>query len=882
MAMPEQQDRTVRLADYCPPPFLVDTVHLYFDLRDEYTEVRSELRLHRNPAARVLDSELWLDGEQLELLELSLDGERVPPSHYRRCDRGLALLPPTDVFTLSCLTRIRPQDNTALEGLYLSRGMYCTQCEAEGFRRITYFPDRPDVLSIFTVEVEADRHRYPVLLSNGNCTSRSASTPARHRAVWHDPHPKPCYLFALVAGDLTCVESSFRTVGDRDVALHMWVEAKDSDKCEHALASLRAAMRWDEVAYGREYDLDVFNIVAVDDFNMGAMENKGLNIFNTACVLATPDVTTDAGYQRVESIVAHEYFHNWSGNRVTCRDWFQLSLKEGFTVFRDNQFSAAMGSAAVQRIEHVRHLRTVQFAEDAGPMAHPVRPDSYQEISNFYTMTVYEKGAEVVRMLHTLLGEQIFRQGTDLYFDRHDGQAVTCEDFIAAMEAASGLDLAQFRRWYEQAGTPVLHLTAHYEPVSQRYSLTVRQSCPATPGQPDKLPLLMPLQVALVGEGGCLEVALAHTEAAQREHLLTLTGEEQEFVFTDVTEAPALSVLRGFSAPVRVVMECSEARLLRLLRTDDDGFSRWDAATALYTDCCARLECGQNAGKAVSKGLVDALTELLRNSHSDSSLCAELLEPPSLSALMETRSVIDVSALHLAREQMLEALGRALTEPLLRCYHENASRHSYAATGAQLGTRRLRNLALALLVAGDREHLGLASQQLDMADNLTDRVAALRLLVRYADAHESAIALSSFYARWSQEPLVVNQWLELQAANPRAGGVGRIEKLLEHEAFSRRNPNRVRAVLGAFAHGNPSNFHAADGSGYALVAREIAELDGLNPQVAARLALALAPWQKHVPGGNIMREQLSTLSGRQNLSDDLAEIVSKSLAGAAT
>ncbi|MDX9875040.1 MAG: aminopeptidase N, partial [Spongiibacteraceae bacterium] len=533
--MRDAQPRTIRLSDYRVPDFLVDTIELHFRLDEAQTRVGSRLALRRNPAG-VAGAPLVLNGVELELQEVSLDGRRLDATEYQVDAEQLILdkLPAECVLEIETL--IRPQENTSLEGLYKSRTMFCTQCEAEGFRKITYFPDRPDVMATYTVTLEADRDRYPVLLSNGNCVAQGNCEGNRHYATWHDPFPKPSYLFALVAGDLTAIEDRFTTMSGREVALRIWVEEKDADKCDHAMVSLKNAMRWDEEVYGREYDLDIFNIVAVDDFNMGAMENKSLNIFNTSCVLARPETTTDAGFQRVESVVAHEYFHNWSGNRVTCRDWFQLSLKEGLTVFRDAEFSADMGSRTVKRVEDVTLLRTQQFAEDAGPMAHPVRPDSYMEISNFYTLTIYEKGAEVVRMLHTLLGSELFRRGTDLYFERHDGEAVTCDDFVRAMEEVSGRDLTQFRRWYSQAGTPVLEVAGAYDAVAARYTLTVRQHCPPTPGQPEKLPFHLPFAVALLGQNGPLQVRLG--DQRQTDWVIDITQAEQQIVFEGVAEEP--------------------------------------------------------------------------------------------------------------------------------------------------------------------------------------------------------------------------------------------------------------------------------------------------------------------------------------------------------
>ena len=882
--MRDAKPGAVYLRDYQPPAFFIERTELAFDLHEDHALVSACLHIRRNPAVTGANP-LELQGQQLELVSLAIDGRALSPEDYVLDDAGLRIGQVPDAFRLQSQCRIQPQNNTALEGLYKSRSMFCTQCEAEGFRKITWYLDRPDVMAVFDVTVEADATRYPVLLSNGNPVSLRALGNGRHRAHWHDPFPKPAYLFALVAGDLRSVDDRFVTASGRKVALHIYVEEKDLDKCDHAMLSLKQSMRWDEAVYGREYDLDIFNIVAVDDFNMGAMENKGLNIFNSSCVLCSPEVTTDSEFQRVQAIVAHEYFHNWSGNRVTCRDWFQLSLKEGFTVFRDASFSADMGSPTVKRVAEVNDLRNTQFAEDAGPLAHPVRPESFIEISNFYTATIYEKGAEVVRMIHTLLGAQRFRAGSDLYFQRHDGQAVTCEDFVRAMEDASGVDLQQFRLWYSQAGTPVLSAEGAYDPEAQQFHLTLRQSCPPTPGQPVKLPMMIPVALGLLGSAGNLPLRLATDDPAsalQTHRVLVLNQPEQTFVFEQVSEAPVPALLRGFSAPVRLEYAYSSDDLRALMNREADGFVRWDAAQQYALRVIAQGQAAYTAGDAidVESGYLEACGQLLQDPALDPALVAEMITLPSetyLADLAAEAGGADVDAIHAARQAVRYALATTHREALQACYQRLQSTAPYAPDAAQTGARRLRNLCLDYLALGSAEGLALAATQFREATNMTDRLAALQALAFHGRDDRSDAALQQFYRDWEHEPLVVNKWLQLQALVPVPDTLERVQGLLRHPAFDLHNPNKVRALIGAFANGNPVAFHRADGAGYRLLADKVTQLNALNPQLAARMLAPLTRWRKYRDRGEQMRAILVGLSALPRLSPDVFEVLQKSL-----
>ncbi|AOS97477.1 Aminopeptidase N [Microbulbifer aggregans] len=875
--MRDAQPRTVYLKDYRKPDYLVDSTRLRFELEPNSTVVTSSLEIRRNPAAGEGLPPLRLDGVNLELVSVGIDGVALGVDEYTCHDEGLIIPVHRGAFTLEICNRIDPEGNTSLEGLYLSNGMYCTQCEAEGFRKITYYPDRPDVMSKFTTTIVAPRD-YPVLLSNGNEIARGEIEGDRHFVTWEDPFAKPAYLFALVAGRLEKVEDQFTTMSGRKVTLQIFTEPKNIGKCEHAMHSLKAAMRWDEEVYGREYDLDIFMIVAVDHFNMGAMENKGLNIFNSACVLASPETATDAAFQRIESIVAHEYFHNWSGNRVTCRDWFQLSLKEGFTVFRDAEFSADMNSRAVKRIEDVSMLRTTQFAEDAGPMSHPVRPDSYMEISNFYTLTVYEKGAEVVRMIHTLLGEEGFRRGSDLYFERHDGCAVTCEDFVAAMEDANGVDLKQFRRWYSQAGTPLLEISDDYDSAGERYTLSVRQSCPATPGQPEKKPFHIPLKLGLLAGDGS---ELALDTDGTRETVLEITEAEQAFVFEGIPERPLPSLLRGFSAPVRVRYDYTPAQLRLLMRADSDAFNRWDAGQRLAFRALAQLQQDFRAGVELQlqPELMEAYRSILQQEDLDPALVAEMLTLPSAQTLAEEAEVIDAEAIIAARNFAEQNLAEALFEDLLETFRRLDHDKPYRPLADDIAERRLKNTALAYLCVTEKEEaLQLADTQFASATNMTDSAAALAALVNRGDDQRAQAALQSFYERWKEDDQVVELWLAVQSSSPKRGSLEAVRALMAHPAFELTNPNRVRSVIGAFSNRNFLQFHQPDGSGFRFLAEQVIALDKLNPQIAARLVTPITRWKKYCQGQQeMMHAALQSVMDSGQLSADLYEVVSKSL-----
>ncbi|GLK88607.1 aminopeptidase N [Pseudomonas turukhanskensis] len=885
--MRTEQPKMIYLKDYQAPDYLIDETHLTFELFEDHTLVHAQLVMRRNPARGAGLPPLVLDGQELELLSLSLDGKTLEEGDYQLSDSHLSLQPAGDSFVIDSSVRIHPESNTALEGLYKSGSMFCTQCEAEGFRKITYYLDRPDVMSKFTTTVSAEQHKYPVLLSNGNPIASGPEDGGRHWATWEDPFMKPAYLFALVAGDLWAIEDTFETMSQREVALRIYVEPENIDKCQHAMDSLKKSMRWDEEVYGREYDLDIFMIVAVNDFNMGAMENKGLNIFNSSCVLAKADTATDAAHQRVEGVVAHEYFHNWSGNRVTCRDWFQLSLKEGFTVYRDAEFSADMNSRTVKRIEDVAYLRTHQFAEDAGPMAHAVRPDSFIEISNFYTLTVYEKGSEVVRMLHTLLGNEGFRKGSDLYFERHDGQAVTCDDFIKAMEDANGADFTQFKRWYSQAGTPRLQVSEAYDAAAKTYTLTFRQSCPPTPGQTEKLPFVIPVELGLLGaQGQALTLKLAGEGAARGEStVIAVTEAEQSFTFVDVAEQPLPSLLRGLSAPVKLSFPYNRDQLMFLMQHDADGFNRWEAGQQLSVQVLQEV-IGQHqsgAALALDQRLVTAFETLLTDDSLDQAMVAEMLSLPSEAYLTEISEVADVDAIHTAREFARNELATALYAPLWRRYQQNreVSRNSeYVAQAEHFARRSLQNIALSyLMLTGKPEVLAACLEQYDACDNMTERLTALAVLVNSGFEAEKAKALAAFAEHFKDNPLVMDQWFSVQAASALPGGLGRVKALMEHPAFTLKNPNKVRALIGAFAGQNLVNFHSADGSGYRFLADLVITLNGFNPQIASRQLAPLTRWRKYDASRQaLMKAELERILASGELSSDVYEVVSKSLA----
>ena len=882
--MKDAQPKAIFLKDYQAPDFLIEETQLTFELFEDHAIVSSNLKMALNKSANASPtSNLVLDGQELELLSIAIDGVACDENQYTLTPDTLTLKDLPEQFTLSIQTKIKPQENTALEGLYKSSKMFCTQCEAQGFRRITYYLDRPDVMSIFEVRVIADKNKYPVLLSNGNLCETQELENGRHLAVWQDPHKKPCYLFALVAGDLQNIESIFTTQSGTDVTLRIYVEPQNIDKCDYAMDSLIRAMKWDEEVYGREYDLNIFNIVAVDDFNMGAMENKSLNIFNTSCVLANPKTATDAAYQRIEAVVAHEYFHNWSGNRVTCRDWFQLSLKEGFTVFRDAEFSADMSSATVKRIEDATLLRTVQFAEDAGPMAHAILPASFIEISNFYTVTIYEKGAEVVRMIHNLLGADLFRKGSDLYFDRHDGQAVTTEDFVSAMEDASGIDLKQFRNWYHQAGTPSLQVTDHYDHATQQYQLTISQTCPETPESIKKQPFHIPVEIGLMLEDGseCELNCISGGQFNVKTQVLALKEAQQTFTFANVPSKPIPSLLRGFSAPVKLHYGYDSEQLLFLMANDSDGFNRWDAGQTLASGIILDLADDVLAAKTlqIDSKFISVFAQLLNQKDIDKSMLAHMLTLPSLNFLIEQQNPAQIHALYTARAFVKQELARQLYGQFHEIYLSNDDSGAYSPNPDAMAQRALKNLCLQyLLESGEEKYLDLAIKQFELANNMTDQSAALSAIVNSRFQDEAQGVLAQFYDQWKSEPLVVNLWLSIQAGSDRLEGVEAVNTLMAHEAFDMKNPNKVRSVIGVFAGQNLRHFHGGQGVGYQWLADRIIELDKLNPQIASRLIGPLTKWKRLATENSLMmKEALDKIQNSGSLSKDVYEVVSKSL-----
>jgi len=888
--MKESQGKTVYLKDYQPPAFLIDETHLTVKLFEDKALVHVRLALRRNVDAGddKQSQALVLDGSDMELISVSLDGQVLEPDAYTVTETTLEIPDVPDQFILECETLTKPQENTSLEGLYKSRRMFCTQCEAEGFRKITYYLDRPDVLSSFTTRIEADKAAYPVLLSNGNHIDSGDLEEGRHWVTWEDPFRKPSYLFALVAGDLKPVDDSFTTCSGRQVQLRIFVEEKDLDKYDFAMGALKRAMTWDEEVYGREYDLDIFMIVAVDDFNMGAMENKGLNIFNSSCVLANPSTSTDQAFQRIESIVAHEYFHNWSGNRVTCRDWFQLSLKEGFTVYRDSEFSADMGSRAVNRIEDVSMLRTVQFAEDSGPMAHSVRPESYMEIANFYTVTIYEKGAEVVRMQANLLGPETFRQGTDRYFEKYDGMAVTTEDFVSTMEEVSSLDLEQFRRWYSQAGTPKLDITGHYDADLDSFTLSISQTCPPTPSQPDKAPFYIPLRMGLINEAG--EPVTLHVDDYEpgTDVVLHISEAEEDFVFQQVGGEPVPALLREFSAPVKLAYPYTRDELMLLMQHEEDGFVRWEAGQQLALQVIDDLLQARNQDKpyTVDERLVTAFATVLNSALTepgvDKAMLAHLLLLPSEAYLAELAEEVDVDGIHAVREFLRHYLAEKLESAFVSVYESCASDAEYEYCAPEMARRSLRNTTLNYLACLDKPaHWERVQAQYENANNMTDSSAALRALVSNPTPDSEALReslIKAFYEKWQHETLVVEQWLSMQCVAMIPDNLPRVKALMEHPAFDIRNPNKVRCVIGAFCFNNAVGFHELDGSSYEFLADQIITLNGINPQIASRLLTPLTRWKKFSrQRQDLMQTALRRILAEPNLSPDVYGVVSKSL-----
>ncbi|MEO0367240.1 MAG: aminopeptidase N [Pseudomonadota bacterium] len=867
---PTVVDKTVYLKDYQAPNYLIPKIDLDFHLGATYTTVTSKLSVTQSSADTAA---LILNGEKQKLTSIKLNGVALTNAQFSLSDDSFVIEPEVlathKEFELEIVTQVQPHLNTELSGLYQSSGNFCTQCEAEGFRRITYFLDRPDVLSVYTVKLTADSKACPVLLSNGNLLEQGVLEDNQHWAIWHDPHPKPCYLFALVAGDLEKISDQFVTASGQPVALNIYTQAHNIAKCDHAMASLKKSMRWDEDVYGREYDLDVFNIVAVDDFNMGAMENKGLNIFNSKYVLADQASATDTDFEGIESVIGHEYFHNWSGNRVTCRDWFQLSLKEGFTVFRDQEFSADMGSRAVKRIRDVQVLRNHQFKEDAGPMAHPVRPSSYQEINNFYTVTIYEKGAEVIRMMYQLVGSDGFRKASDLYFDKFDGCAVTTEDFVQCMEQANDIDLTQFRRWYTQSGTPLVTAKQSWDEQTQKLTLTLSQSCPPTPGQPSKDCFQIPVAMALVDQSG----QISH------EQTLELTESEQQWTFTDTSEDTVVSLMRDFSAPINLEFKQTDQELAHLVRYETNGFIRFESLQRMALDILLPSIREGSLADGIEISLLSSLKSLLSLRPDDLAILAEMLALPSEAFLVEAlKQDVDPILVCKIRAELLQRLATQLEPELAQTVRDYPVAENFELTSEVMAQRALRNRALFWLCAvPNSDGFNLAHRQFLQANNMTDQQAALMALVHHG-AEQSTVALESFYEQWCGDALVLDKWFAMQASAPAQSSLALVESLLEHPAFSIKNPNKVRSLLGAFG-GNLTAFHHPSGRGYRLLANQILRLNELNPQVAARLVGIFNNWRVFdTPFKDQLKAELERIADNLNLSKDVAEIVSKALA----
>lgn len=867
-----QQPQAKYRHDYRAADYTITDIDLTFDLDATKTQVTAVSNIVRQGEA---GAPLHLDGEDLTLVSIAVDGSAWP--HYRQEEGALIVEQVPDAFTLTIVNEISPATNTALEGLYQSGEALCTQCEAEGFHHITWYLDRPDVLARFTTKVVADKNKYPYLLANGNRIAEGELENGRHWVQWQDPFPKPCYLFALVAGDFDVLRDSFKTRSGRDVALELFVDRGNLDRADWAMASLKASMKWDETRFGLEYDLDIYMIVAVDFFNMGAMENKGLNIFNSKYVLARAETATDKDYLDIERVIGHEYFHNWTGNRVTCRDWFQLSLKEGLTVFRDQEFSSDLGSRAVNRIQNVRTMRAMQFAEDASPMAHPIRPDKVIEMNNFYTLTVYEKGAEVIRMLHTLLGEENFQKGMQLYFERHDGSAATCDDFVQAMEDASNVDLSHFRRWYSQAGTPVVTVRDDYNPETEHYTLTISQMTPPTAEQQEKYPLHIPFDIELYDNAGKV-IPLQH-DGHPVHHVLNVTQAEQTFVFDNVYFQPVPSLLREFSAPVKLEYKWSDQQLTFLMRHARNDFSRWDAAQSLLANYIKINVNRSQQGQPLSLPLhvADAFRAILLDEKIDPALAAEILTLPSQSEIAELFQTIDPIAIADVHEALTRTLATELADEFLVIYNANKL-DSYRVDHGDIGKRALRNTCLRYLAFGEIE---LAEQrvreQYQQADNMTDAIAALSAAVAAQLPCREAL-LAEYDEQWHKDGLVMDKWFVLQATSPASNTLAKVRELLNHRSFSLGNPNRVRSLIGAFASANPAAFHAKDGSGYQFMVDMLTELNSRNPQIASRLVEPLIRLKRYDAERQAkMRAALEQLKGLDNLSGDLFEKIAKAL-----
>ncbi|MCW9047097.1 MAG: aminopeptidase N [Gammaproteobacteria bacterium] len=861
---------TIYLKDYKQPAYWIDSISLHFELGEDETRVVSEMEVRRNMDLQGPNI-LELDGEDLLLGSILINDKALSDGQFSVTNEGLWIPDVPEQFTLQIETFIKPQLNTSLEGLYKSSGNFCTQCEAQGFRKITYYLDRPDVMAKFTTTIVADKSRYPVLLSNGNPVDTTDLENGKHSVTWEDPFKKPCYLFALVAGDLECIQDTFVTMNKREIDCRIYVEAHNTDKCEHAMLSLKKSMRWDEDTFGREYDLDIYMIVAVDDFNMGAMENKGLNVFNSKYVLARPDTATDTDFINIEAVIGHEYFHNWSGNRVTCRDWFQLTLKEGFTVFRDQQFTSDMNSASVKRIDDVNVLRTRQFAEDAGPMSHPIQPASYVEINNFYTVTVYNKGAEIIRMIHTLLGKENFRKGTDLYFDRHDGEAATTEDFVKAMEDASKIDLTQFRRWYSQAGTPQLDIQSNYDAAEKRLSLTVKQSSKLDSNKPFHIPL----SLSLINAHG--------EEVKSAAQIASIIQPEQVIEFNNVDENTAVSVLRNYSAPVKLNYPLNNEQLAFLVANDSDEFNRWNCAQELGLNIMLALVEDDQQGKKLQLDsfFISTLKQVLIDGSLDKALAARILSLPSEDYMGQNMSTIDVDAIYRVREFCKQTLAFELMDEFVEVY-KRCQDSEYLLTPNAMGQRSLKNICLSYMMCSQTETakkatVDMALEQYKNANNMTDQISALRCLAHYSES-DGRQALSDFYEQWSDDSLVIDKWFIVQATATGVNAFQSVQSLLEHEAFDLNVPNRVRSLVGAFSQSNAVEFHHLSGQGYEFLADIVIKLNKTNPQIAARLLLPLIQWKNYAANRQLMmKAQLQRISETPDLAKDVFEITNKGL-----
>ncbi len=882
--MSRETHKTIYLKDYRKPDYLIETVNLEFDLDETHTLVKSLLTVVCNHDKCEGLHPFVLNGRDLALKAVKLDGQDLHKEDYKLNDSSLTILRAPDQFTLEIETGINPRENTELSGLFLSGGNFCTQCEAEGFRKMTYYPDRPDVMARFFTTIVADKQKYPIMLSNGNLISSGDLKEGKHFAKWHDPFPKPAYLFALVAGDLARVHDSFTTASGKKVDLSIFVQHHNHDRCAHAMESLKLAMKWDEETYGREYDLDTFMIVAVDDFNMGAMENKGLNVFNSKYILAKPETATDADYQAIMGVVGHEYFHNWSGDRITCRDWFQLSLKEGFTVFRDQHFMEDMTSRGVKRISDVSILRAQQFREDASPMAHPVRPESYVEINNFYTLTVYNKGAEVIRMMRTLLGPVGFRKGTDLYFSRHDGQAVTTDDFVKAMEDATGTDLSQFKLWYSQAGTPELQVSRTYDAKTKTFTVIIKQTCPPTPGQAKKKPFHIPVAIGLLGQNG-QDMALrlegrTGKQGDARTTVLEIRNAEERFVFTDIPHKPVPSVLRHFSAPVKVNLDLTDEERLFLMANDSDEFNRWDAGQQLAVKLILQLIKDFQQGKKpkLNHSFISAFNKILGSSMEDKAFQAFALTLPAETYLADFMEVIDPTAIHEARKSLQKALAKELKDTFYAVYYTNQDAGPYRVDQASVGRRSLKNICLSYLMELDEPGIRkLCMEQFRTAGNMTDVMASLANLAN-TDCPERPEALTAFYETWKDDPLVMDKWLSIQALSRLSNTLQGVKALMNNPVFNIKNPNKVRSLIGAFS-ANSVRFHDPGGEGYSFLTDQVLTIDVMNPQIAARLASVFTMWRRYDKNRQaLMKEQLERILNTPKLSKDVHEIVSKSLA----